>query len=54
MTIWDFSLPFFRIKERGLYFDQLKFFAKAPHHNTKKKSNLHTTGQDILCSGLIT
>ena len=26
MTIWDFSLPFFRIKGRGLYFDQFRFF----------------------------
>ena len=31
MTIWDFSLPFFRLKGRGL-----DFFAKAPHYNTKK------------------
>ena len=26
MTIWDISLPFCRIKGRGLNFDQLKFF----------------------------
>ena len=26
MTIWVFSLLFFRIKRRGLYFDQLRFF----------------------------
>ena len=28
MTIWDFSLPFFRKKERGLYFQQFKIFCK--------------------------
>ena len=26
MTIWGFSLLFFRIKRRGLYFDQFRFF----------------------------
>ena len=36
MAMWDFLLPLFRIKGRGLYFDQFSFFAKAPHHNTKK------------------
>ena len=36
MAIWDFSLPFFRIKGRDLYFDNLDFFVKVPHHNTKK------------------
>ena len=36
MTIWNFLLPFFRIKGRSLYFDQFRFFAKAPRHNTKK------------------
>ena len=29
MTIWDFSLPFFRLKKgRDLYFDQFKFFCE--------------------------
>ena len=28
MTIWDFSLPFFRIKGRSLCFDQFRFFCK--------------------------
>ena len=28
LTIWDFSLPFFRIKGRSLYFDQFKFFCE--------------------------
>ena len=28
MTIWNFSLMFFRIKGRGLNFDQFKFFCK--------------------------
>ena len=28
MTIWDFPLPFFRIKGRGLNFDKFKFFCK--------------------------
>ena len=33
MTIWDFSLLFFRIKGRGLYFDQFRFFCEgAPSH----------------------
>ena len=35
MTIWDFSPPFFRIKGRGLNFDEFKFFAKAPYRNIK-------------------
>ena len=25
MTIWDFLLPFFKIKGKGLYFDQFQF-----------------------------
>ena len=28
MTIWDFLPPFFRLKERGLNFDQFRFFCK--------------------------
>ena len=28
MIIWGFSLPFFRIKGRGLNFDQFKFFCE--------------------------
>ena len=28
MTIWDFWLPFFRLKGRDLYFDQFKFFCE--------------------------
>ena len=39
MTVWDFSLPFFTIKGRGLYFDQFRFFcesAPSQYHNAKK------------------
>ena len=28
MTIWDFLPPFFRLKGRGLNFDQFRFFCK--------------------------
>ena len=28
MTIWDFSLPFFSIKGKGLNFDKFKFFCE--------------------------
>ena len=28
MTTWDFSLPFFRIRGRGLYFDQFRSFCE--------------------------
>ena len=28
MTIWDFSLPLFRLKGRGLNFDQFRFFCE--------------------------
>ena len=54
MTIWDFSLPFFRIKGRGLYFDQFRFFCEGPPSQYKKIPNLQETGRNILCSGLIT
>ena len=54
MTIWDFSLPFFRIKEEVYILTNLDFFVKVFHQNTKKKSNLQKTGRNILCSGLIT
>ena len=54
MTVWDFSLPFFRIKGRGLDFDHFKFFVKVPHHNIKIYSNLEAKGGNMLCSGLIT
>ena len=36
MTIWDFSLPFLRIKGRYLYFDQLKFFCEGDPLQYKK------------------
>ena len=36
MTIWDFSLPFFRIKGRGLYFDQFRFFCEGTPSQYKK------------------
>ena len=36
MTIWDFSLPFLRIKGRGLYFDQFRFFCKGAPSQYKK------------------
>ena len=36
MTIWDFSLPFFRIKGRGLYFDQFNFFCESAPSQYKK------------------
>ena len=36
MTIWDFSLPFFRIKGRGLYFDQFKIFFEGAPSQYKK------------------
>ena len=36
MTIWDFSLPFFRIKEEVYILTNLDFFVKVSHQNTKK------------------
>ena len=36
MTIWDFSLPFFRIKGRALYFDQFRFFCEGTLSQYKK------------------
>ena len=35
MTIWDFSLPFFRIKGRGLYFDEFRYFWGTPSQYKK-------------------
>ena len=35
MTIWDFSLPFFCIKIKGLNFDHFNFFVKVLHDNIK-------------------
>ena len=28
MTIWDFLLPFFRIKGKGLYYDQFQYLCE--------------------------
>ena len=36
MTIWDFSLPFFRIKGRVLHFDQFRFFCEGAPSQYKK------------------
>ena len=36
MTIWDFSLSFFRIKGKGLYFDQFRFFYEDAPSQYKK------------------
>ena len=36
MTIWNFSLPFSRIKERGLYSDQFRFFCEGAPSQYKK------------------
>ena len=36
MTIWDFSVPFFRLKGRGLNFDQFRFFCKGARSQYKK------------------
>ena len=36
MTIWNFLLPFFRLKERGLNFDQCKFFCEGTPSQYKK------------------
>ena len=36
MTIRDFSLPFFRIKGSGLYFDQFNFFCEGNPSKYKK------------------
>ena len=36
MTIWDFSLPFFRIKGRGLYYDQFRLFCNGTSSQYKK------------------
>ena len=36
MTIWYFLLRFFRIKGRGLYFDQFKFFCEGVSSQYKK------------------
>ena len=36
MTIWDFLLPFFRIKGRGLYFDKFTFFCEGAPSQCKK------------------
>ena len=38
MTIWDFLLPLFRIKGRGLYFDQFRFFFEGAPLQYKKIS----------------
>ena len=38
MTIWDFSLPFFRIKEEVYILTNLDFFVKVSHQNTKKNN----------------
>ena len=38
MTIWDFSLPFFRIKEEVYILTNLGFFVKVSHQNTKKNN----------------
>ena len=54
ITIWDFSLALFRIKVRGLYFDQFRFFCEGTPSQYKKINDLQKTGQDKLCSGLIT
>ena len=35
LTIWDFSLPFFRIKKEVYIFTNLNFFARVPYHNIK-------------------
>ena len=42
IIICDFSLPFFRTKESGLYFDQFKFFcedAPSPYKKLLKPQN---------------
>ena len=54
ITIWDFLLALFRIKERGLYFDQFRFFCEGAPSQYEKINDLPKTGQDKLCSGLIT
>ena len=36
MTIWDLLLPIFRIKGRGLYFDQFRFFCEGTPSQYKK------------------
>ena len=36
MTICDFSLPFFRIKRRGLYFENFKIFCEGTPSHYKK------------------
>ena len=36
MTIWNFLLPFFRLKVRGLNFDQCKFFCEGTPSQYKK------------------
>ena len=36
MTTYDFSLPFFRRKGRGLYFDQFRFFCEGSPSQYKK------------------
>ena len=43
MIIWDFSLPFFRMKRRGLYIDQFNSFCKgAPSQYKKKKKKIES------------
>ena len=37
MIIWGFSLPFFRMKKRGLYIDQFNSFCKGAPSQYKKK-----------------
>ena len=36
MTIWDFSLPFYRVKGRVLHFDQFRFFCEGAPSQYKK------------------
>ena len=36
MTIWDFLLPFFELKGRGLNFNQFRFFCEGAPSQYKK------------------
>ena len=50
MTIWDFSLPFFRIKERALYFDQFRFFLRRLPITIQKNNRTSKEQGRIYCA----
>ena len=50
MTIWDFSLLLFRIKGRGLYFDQIRFSCEDAPSQCKKNNQTSKEQGEIYCA----